>query len=152
MGMVSCLESGRRIARILVVSLTLVFAVGCGDSKDFLKTYPVEGKVTLQGKPMSHALVTFYPIEGEAKARLALPHGTAEEDGSFKLGTYSVGDGAPAGRYAVTVTWPNGPESRMGMPGYVADQLQGRYGDAKKSTIEFTIEEQKNELPLIDLK
>jgi hypothetical protein len=33
------------------------------------------------------------------------PTGIVQEDGSFELSTYGVKDGAPAGRYRVTLVW-----------------------------------------------
>jgi hypothetical protein len=39
-------------------------------------------------------------------ARL-VPHAEVDADGSFRLTTtFRTGDGAPAGRYALTLTWP----------------------------------------------
>ncbi|MBN1909390.1 MAG: hypothetical protein JW818_06605 [Pirellulales bacterium] len=131
--------------------LPLLLLAGCSESGDFLKTYPAKGTAHFEGKPMEHAVVTFYPIDGEAKARHLQPHGTVDAEGRYSLWTYHFGDGAPAGQYRVTLTWPNQPESRMGMPGYVADTLNGRYLNAEKSKIERTVDESGAELPAIEL-
>lgn len=101
-------------------SLSIVFicllVAGCGDGKDLLKTYPTRGKASFQGKPMQYALITFHPIDGEAKARHLLPRGTVGEDGNYTLGTYRVGDGAIPGKYKVTIVWSNNPDSEMISP------------------------------------
>jgi hypothetical protein len=63
--------------------------------------YPVEGVVMFQGKPAVGARVTFIPID-KSKDRY-FPTGKVGEDGSFKLTTYEPDDGAPVGKYQVTV-------------------------------------------------
>jgi hypothetical protein len=63
--------------------------------------FPAEGVVMFQGKPAVGARVTFIPIE-KSRDRY-FPTGKVGEDGTYKLSTYEPGDGAPAGRYNVTV-------------------------------------------------
>ena len=35
-----------------------------------------------------------------------MPQGTTDEDGTFRLDTYEIGDGAPEGNYNVFINWP----------------------------------------------
>ncbi len=71
---------------------------GCGKT-DFPTTYKVNGTVTVQGKAVEGALVTFVPTDGQ---KVAL--GSTDADGQFKLSTFSPSDGAQAGGYRITVT------------------------------------------------
>ncbi|MBN2022120.1 MAG: carboxypeptidase regulatory-like domain-containing protein [Pirellulales bacterium] len=147
-------ERGRWAAggRWVCAALVAVALIGCGGKKDFLKTYPAKGTVTFRGKPMQYARITLYTTAGDADLKKVLPRAQAQADGTFVLGTYKYSDGAPPGEYNVVITWPNGPEEKSESPGYVADQLKGRYADAAKSGITVTITEGDNALEPIDLK
>lgn len=102
-------------------SLTIL-AVGlssCGKSDDRKPTFPVTGKVLVNGKPAEHATVVFHPV-GESGPTVVKPRGKVGADGSFVLTTYDGNDGAPAGDYLVTVElWlagsrpDEGPTSRL---------------------------------------
>jgi hypothetical protein len=75
--------------------------VSCSGRKP---VYPVTGKVVFEGRPAAGAVVQFHPQDKSDKSPL-VPVGQAGADGSFRLTTYVHEDGAPAGRYAVTVFW-----------------------------------------------
>jgi hypothetical protein len=137
---------------LLLLACLLAATPGCGDRDKYLDTHPTHGTATFQGKPMEHAIVTLYPVGGEPKTRQVLPHGEAGSDGVFQLWTYKVGDGVPSGEYRVTVTWPNRPTADIGMPGYVADQLDGRFASVDKSELRVSIKEGDNTLPPIELQ
>jgi hypothetical protein len=62
--------------------------------------YPTEGMVLYKGKPAVGARITLIP---EEKTRRFFPSGKVAADGSFKLTTYEKDDGAPVGRYRVTI-------------------------------------------------
>src|SRR5262245_15325321 len=64
---------------------------------------PLTGHVSFDGQPAAGATVIFHPLEAPADA--PRPTATVGTDGTFTLGTYQPGDGAPAGEYAVTVEW-----------------------------------------------
>jgi hypothetical protein len=85
----------------LILAVGAVFATaGCGDDRQEMA--PVHGVVEFNGKPLSkfdHAAVTFTPVGGQmAKGKID------PSDGSFKLFTYSPGDGAIVGPAKVTVS------------------------------------------------
>lgn len=85
-----------RIAVILLVGAT----VGCLKSGETRKpTFAVTGKVFDGAKPIANATVVFHPV-GDLGVK---PHGKTDANGEFKLTTYDGEDGAPAGRYRVTV-------------------------------------------------
>ena len=70
--------------------------------------YPVHGRVLLDGKPMAGAMIILHPV-GDIGLNGLKPRARADADGWFKVYTYAIGDGAPAGQYAVTIQ-PNKPK------------------------------------------
>ena len=142
----------RRLHVALFACLLLV-ATSCGKSSyPGPRPYPVHGKVTYQGQPAKKFRVTFYPLKEFEKVRFA-PAAVTDENGEFRLRSYDPDDGAPAGQYAVTCTWPrrlntiNEPDA-----GPEVDRLGGKYADPKKSAIRVTVREGKNELEPFALK
>jgi hypothetical protein len=97
--------------RSLLVSfffLVLLTAIGCGGkAADAVK---VEGVVTLDGKPLSGATITFYPVE-ESGGHSA--SGRTDSDGSFRLTTYRTDDGALPGEYKVIVEVKEATEGQL---------------------------------------
>jgi hypothetical protein len=83
-----------------------LFVWGCGGSDEWVEgrppVYPVSGQVIYQGKPLEGASVTFSPVEGEGSTFGA--SGRTNAEGRYSLTTFTQDDGAPAGRYHVTVT------------------------------------------------
>jgi len=69
------------------------------------KTYPVTGKVTVDGKPVAHLRVFAKAKEAGDTKYPILPQAATEEDGSFQLYSYEPGDGIPSGDYMLTFTW-----------------------------------------------
>ena len=85
-------------SRYRVLSYLLLLAlvtVGCGPSRP--ATYPVTGKVTYQGQPVTQGTITFYPEEGRSSMAKIQP------DGSYALTTFEDADGALSGRHTVTI-------------------------------------------------
>jgi hypothetical protein len=115
---------------------TLVFA-GC--RSDLPQTYSASGAVTLNGKPLPNVIVTFLPVSGGRSAS-----GTADSQGSFRLSTFGVDDGAMAGKYEVTIIPKDPPpmagDSDPGMtqpskPTKYTPPFPGRYGMPKESKL-----------------
>jgi hypothetical protein len=95
---------------------------------------PVEGKVTLNGKPLAGATVVFIPEGGGAEAGAM-----TEEDGSFRLVTTKT-EGTSPGQYRVTVSkkeWPPG----MTPP----DPAKMQFADVKKKRetvpLDYTVQD-----------
>jgi hypothetical protein len=65
----------------------------------------VQGAVTLDGKPLAGAMVTFLPSGEKGGGRPA--GGRTDADGSFRLTTFKADDGALPGHYRVTVVMPD---------------------------------------------
>ena len=74
--------------------------IGCGKAEPPPRV-PVSGVVTIGGKPVPSALVTFYPLfEGFGGELIA--EGVSDREGRYTV-SCSLGDGACIGRHKVTV-------------------------------------------------
>ena len=132
---------GCRCKGVGLVLATALLAASCStpaSDPNQKPVFPVRGKVYHQDKPAEGAFVLFIPKNEPAEPKDPRPRATVEKDGSFALSTYGNRDGAPAGDYHVSITWP-GDE--------IDDRLAGRYGDAKKPKLQATVKEGPNELP-----
>jgi hypothetical protein len=86
-------------------------AIGCSQTgPDRPKTYPVSGKVTLNGEPVEGATVAFQAAKYSAS-------GTTDASGTYKLTTFAAGDGAVPGEYKVAVTKLEGGAAPAGAAG-----------------------------------
>jgi hypothetical protein len=92
------------MAFVLCVGLVVLLA-GCGPKKlTQSPTFPVKGKILLDGQPASFVLVRFTPVDNKGVEAV----GRTDEEGAFELRTFAKEgfDGAAAGEYTVTVeTW-----------------------------------------------
>jgi hypothetical protein len=143
-------DGRRRLPRGLFaagLAAVVVALAGCG-KRDWLETYPVTGKVLVDGKPAKGAMVSFHP-KTQVGNKSYVPSAQADDNGEFSLATYMTGDGAPAGEYDVTVVWPVrfNPISTL----WEGDKLSGRYASREKSTLRVTVEKQPQQLPPFDL-
>src|SRR5262245_59067720 len=102
--------------------ILLLCLASCGDPK---RPHPVSGQVFFRDKPAEGAVVTFVP-EGNDDAKAARPAGVVGPDGGFRLSTRGTFDGAPVGRYAVTIFYLS-PEKKVDGQNVGPDLLQGRY-------------------------
>jgi hypothetical protein len=96
----------------------------------------VQGQVFLEERPAHRAVVWFHPV--------------VDQQGSFTMGTYQSDDGAPAGRYRVTVYWrtlaKSGDEAGESLIPY-------RYMDPAQSGLpEVEIDQDPITLPAFRLK
>lgn len=92
-------DSRRRRNGLWILALAcLALWIGCGKSGG-PTTVPVAGKVTCQGQPLTTGTVTFVPTA--AKGRPA--SGDLQADGTYRLSSFSAGDGAMPGDYKVVV-------------------------------------------------
>ena len=90
------------------IGLCLVLATLCGCQDDpSQRGIRLYGHLFVDDQLAANANIAFHPVDPE-KSNGRCPVATTQQDRSFELTTYSMCDGAPAGDYAVTVTWPDG--------------------------------------------
>lgn len=124
---------------------TSLACAGCGEDWQ-AETYPAYGTITINGEPPVGALIQLHSTGDAKDKRDSLPWGLVQEDGSYTLSTYEMGDGAPTGEYAVTIRWsPN-----VNTP-TLADRLNNAYDNPAKSEWKVTITDDENELPPIEI-
>lgn len=140
-------------------SILILLAAGCAGPVPQVKTYPVSGKVTLNGKPAAGASVMLLPVEYLDKEPTQRPKnlvgGVADEAGVFKLVTNGTMTGAPSGDYRVAVTWadPRVPVDRDG--GDRGQNLMpANYRDPRRSDLKFEVKDGQQDQPqlVLDLK
>ncbi len=96
-----------RFGQALAILLLTVALVGCGKPKP-PPLAAVEGLVTIDGKPVPMALVTFVPVfEGFGGEVIA--EGISDEEGRYRL-SCPLGTGACVGRHKVTVSDAPSPD------------------------------------------
>jgi hypothetical protein len=139
-----------RAARWLPVFAALL-GVSCGGGLN-----PVRGKVLYQGEPARGAVVVFHPKNEDSLTTLH-PSGVVDGDGNFTLSTTQPADGAAAGDYLVTITWPEEaapakPALGTEPPPEPADRLKGRYADRARSGLTALVKPGPNQLPPFEIK
>lgn len=84
--------------------VAVLLCLGCGGSSGGprLKTVPVKGTLTVDGKPFGPATVQLLPQEADAAKRKAAV-GQADSSGKFVIGSYDKQDGAVPGAYDVRI-------------------------------------------------
>jgi hypothetical protein len=139
-----------RFVTTLLALFTTMLLASCSQ-QSHVAVYPVRGMVLYKGNPATGALLVLHPLEN-VETGGPLPQATVTEDGSFRLSTYVQYDGAPPGKYAVTILWPS--EIVQGEDGTPAgpDRLKGHYSDPKKTPLQVEIRAQPNELEPFYLK
>jgi len=143
---------GKRTARGLATFLTAglaLLALSCGNGRK--PVFPVKGRVVDgKDKPAAHALVFFHPEE-EIETSALNPTGHVDDNGDFTLTTYDNGDGAPAGKYVITLIWRLPKNHPLESPG--ADLLGGRFANPKTSKLSFVVEKKAdNMVPTIQVQ
>jgi hypothetical protein len=117
----------------------LPIVLGCSGGGDRPVTYPVSGRVLLDGRPVEAVDVAFMPAKALPLSRPA--RGRTNADGEFRLRTYISpavdATGAVAGQYTVTLSkidTPTGlinPEKQKPR----ASQLPVRYASYERSDL-----------------
>ncbi len=127
----------------LALSLTIPFWIAaCGGPKPF-DVVPAKGTVTYKGQPLEKGQIQLLPDTGPAAVGLI-------EKGAFVLGTNKDGDGAPPGKYRVTVFSFKENKSRFGETTSIS-VIPNRYASPDTSGIVVEIPEAGNEAIKVDL-
>jgi hypothetical protein len=111
------------VRRVFCVVMLLTLA-GCSSGQ--FDVAPVEGQVTVEGKPLTGKyMVIFSPIAQGAKDRAGRPAaGPVEAEGRYSLSTYEPGDGAVVGKHRVAVLPPGEISVTTPLPGVVPDDFE----------------------------
>jgi hypothetical protein len=125
--------------RLGVGLLLLAALTGCGDPNQ-PKLVPVKGVVTLDGQPLSGAVVTFMP---GATTPAGGGSGRTGKDGSYKLTFLRGGTGVPSGEYKVVISklvLPDGKEvpantTKSPLELQATETLPPRYSMPDQSTL-----------------
>ena len=140
----------------LTLIVVITAALGCGSDvpkgPEKISTTPVDGVVTLNGKPAAEVSVSLHHSEGKVA-----PRGISDKDGKFSIATYGKDDGAPAGKYKVTAAKNMTKEISPGVlapppPGGFKSDIPTKYESVNPTDISVEIKVgEKNSLK-IDLK
>jgi hypothetical protein len=128
-------QGGKVLGGLLLVGL----AIGGGCSRQ-IPVHPVSGRVTLDGKPLVDAQISFRPANGPEA------FGVLDGDGRYTLSTRAAGDGAVAGKHAVTLSplteglilTPDA-DPRLPAPTPGAMPVPAKYLQAETSGLEATV-------------
>jgi len=141
-----------------VLLFSVVFSA-CSQSGQ-VKTYPVKGRVTFEGKPMvGGGGISLVPLVDQPGKTAG---GTIQPDGTYVLGTYKEADGSMTGEFRVVIfqeTVKEGKAAADGSGGAIAgvstvaaaDRIPLVYADAAKSPLTTKIEPKASEIDF-DLK
>ncbi len=121
---------GRTMARAGLMLVVLVGLAGCARGR-----VPVEGIVTLDGKPVPGAVVSIAAEDGGGQPA----HALSGADGSFRVQTLRQGDGAWPGSYRVAVAVPVPPPDAGITPGMTLAEQMRRYGEAMRERAEHPV-------------
>lgn len=130
-------------SHFLALIVLALFASGCGGSNDPkpLPLFPVTGTVTLDGKPLADANITFIPVGGTFGSGSFARSGA---DGKYELQSPGAEKkpGAPEGEYKVIVSrevLPNGTVAPRDLADSASagarESLPPRYSDFTQTTL-----------------
>jgi hypothetical protein len=131
---------------LLAISAMLIATVGCGSDNPPVEV--VTGTVMYNGAPLAEATVSFHPdslnVRGTASR---VSSGETDAQGNFRLITNFMDgggivklDGAPVGKYNVTVTKLEKPDVVMEDVGPPPDDIEGNAGANAEAMAEDMIE------------
>jgi len=125
-----------------------------------VKTYPVKGRVSFEGKPMAGGGgISLVPLTDQPGKTAG---GTIQPDGTYVLGTYKDTDGSMAGDFRVVIFQETVKEGKAAADGSgpattgistvaAADRIPLIYANAAQSPLTAKIESKPNEINF-DLK
>lgn len=127
---------------LLPFVLLLIATLGCSNGNP--KTYRVRGEVRFpDGMPLTKGTIEFESLDQET---LLTARSEIAEDGTFKLGTFEVADGAVEGRHRVVVVANHEIGTGAERPDKLEPpKLHPRFADFKTSGLEFVVKPGKNE-------
>ena len=135
-----------------LLSASLIVCSGCGEKPpaNLKQTFPVKGKVLVDGQPAADVQIDCLPATGIDKSNPSVSTAKTDKDGTFALSTYKAGDGVPEGDYVLTFQWVTLKRFQQGGP--EEDKLNGRYTNPQASTVKFTVKKGQPPLQLPDIE
>lgn len=138
--------------RLLPAGILIALFLGCGASTDGPPLVPVSGTVTLDGKALSGALVTFIPSGQTGGTDVS---GRTDRQGRYELVSPKGRLGAVVGRYKVTVSrllLPDGAEYTPDpdvppIESPARESLPPHYSDADRTQLTATVAEGGGNIP-----
>jgi hypothetical protein len=136
----------------------------------------VYGTVTYKGQPAEGAIVYFHQQGGTpGTVQGLIPTGVVDSTGKFAVDSGDLGSGAPAGKYAILVQWPDESVSvakaaedsaktsaakaaekakarKMKLDHMPSDRLKGRYAVAGQPLLTAEVKAETNNLPAFELQ
>lgn len=141
--------------QLSLVMLSVLCVAGCGGDppadKPKVELIPVTGIIQVDGKPVPGARVALHSQAGTTDV-VVNPNGITDAEGKFQLTTYSVHDGAPAGLWAVTVSWADILNPGASEPEYGKEKLPKRYQAPTSSGLSVEVKPESSEPILLSLK
>jgi hypothetical protein len=128
--------------RGVAIALVVLGLAGASCGPKGPKLHPVRGKVLYLDKAPEGATIVFQPT-GNPAPDAPKPSGVVAADGTFTLKTYPHGEGAPAGDYAVLITWLPPDARSLENP---VNKLPARYADPSSPQLKATVKEGPNEI------
>jgi len=118
-----------------------------------------------RGQGVPNAIVMFTPADDASeKAKKLRPFAYADGQGNFELKTYKDGDGAPPGKYRVSIMVVSATKKKSGKDKRAGDaenpaaqaldippSVGKKYGNAETSGIEVTVQDGENNLEPFEL-
>jgi hypothetical protein len=125
--------------RRLAVVVSLVLAAGCGGGG----TAPVNGQVKLKNGDAS--ALAGYTVQFELEGAKTSGDGEIQADGTFKISTFGVNDGALPGKHRVAISPPLSPDPDKPMP---KPKVAAKYSGFESSGLVVEIKPGKNDVVL----
>ena len=138
-----------RLSMLVLTGFAALVVAGCGKHAT-APVYPLHGQVLLNGKPLADAIVSFHAQNGNDKE--AFPTAHTDGEGHFSLTTYSNGDGAPEGSYAISLVCFRSRTARNSGGGQAENVVPQRYASPTSSGLTATVVPGDNELQPLKLK
>jgi len=139
----------RPLCRAVLTSLSVVLlAAGCGGGPKLPPRAPVEGTVTLDGKPLPRGTVQFVPDQDK---RTKGPPAVAQidADGNYRLSTAGV-EGAVIGWHRVAVVAQENVD--LNQTSYAPSLVPEKYNDPSSSGLSYEVKAGEHNLIDVELK
>lgn len=121
----------------------LALSTGCG--RQAITLHEVTGEVRFaNGDPVGFGQVEVYDETHELTST-----GPIQKDGTFALGTYKAGDGAPEGVHRAIVVQLILPSDTGVSPHHHGDHVATKYADFATSQLEVKVERGANQVEIV---